>query len=159
MLGLPRGATTEEIKVAWRDLAKVWHPDRFAGDERLSHKAGENLKRINEAYESLGDYDPAERPRISARIRASVSTVLGMGEIGEPPPAAGALIAPSGPIGARHSRRILGLGAIRATGEGKAIGAPAPRGRRLAAIVLLAALLALALFLYYFHVIRSRASS
>ncbi len=150
VLGLPRGASPEEIKTAWRDLAKVWHPDRFPNDERLRLKAGENLKRINEANESLRDYDPAEQPRISARIRASVSTVLGMGEIGEPPRAAGVPIPATGPIGVRRSRRILGLGTVRATGEMEAIAGPGRLGRVLAVLALLAALAgAIVLYLMY----------
>jgi hypothetical protein len=149
VLGLPRGASPEDIKTAWRDLAKVWHPDRFPSDERLKAKAGENLKRINEAYESLGDYDPAEQPRISARIRASVSVVLGMGELGEPPPQPqpGVPIAPSGPIGVRKSRRILGLGKVRGTGEMEAIEGRAAFGRA-ALVILLVLVLAAAVVIY-----------
>jgi len=150
VLGLPHGASPEEIKVAWRDLAKVWHPDRFPADERLRNKAGDNLKRINEAYEALRDYDPAESPRFGARIRNSVSIVLGMGELGEMPPDAtpprGVPLAPTGPIGLRHSLRILGLGTIRPTGERTAVDPPS-RGRRAARLALLATLLAAAIVL------------
>ncbi len=46
-------ASPEEIKVAWRDLVQVWHPDRFAGNERLKQRAEQTLKQINEAYERL----------------------------------------------------------------------------------------------------------
>ena len=35
VLGLAPGASAQEIKAAYRDLAKVWHPDRFAHDPRL----------------------------------------------------------------------------------------------------------------------------
>src|SRR4029079_18185020 len=40
-----------ELKAAHRDLAKVWHPDRFQHDPRLQEKAQEKLKEINEAYD------------------------------------------------------------------------------------------------------------
>ena len=50
-------ATTQEIKAAYRDLAKVWHPDRFAHDPRLQQKAQEQLKEINEAYRRLAASD------------------------------------------------------------------------------------------------------
>lgn len=50
VLGLSTGASAEELKVAYRDLAKVWHPDRFVHDPRLQAKAQEKLKAINEAY-------------------------------------------------------------------------------------------------------------
>jgi hypothetical protein len=53
LLGLKPGASAQEIKAAYRDLAKVWHPDRFAHDVRLQEKAQNKLKEINEAYEAL----------------------------------------------------------------------------------------------------------
>lgn len=59
-LDLEPGASPEEVKQAWRDLAQVWHPDRFAGNERLRVKAEQTLKQINEAYEGLRKLSPAE---------------------------------------------------------------------------------------------------
>lgn len=53
VLGVAEGASAQELKAAYRDLAKVWHPDRFAHDPRLQQKAQEKLKEINEAYEQL----------------------------------------------------------------------------------------------------------
>ena len=53
LLGLASDASPEEVKQAYRDLVKVWHPDRFAHDERLRLKAQEHLKEINGAYELL----------------------------------------------------------------------------------------------------------
>jgi hypothetical protein len=53
LLGLKPGASAQEIKAAYRDLAKVWHPDRFSHDPRLQQKAQDKLKEINEAYEAL----------------------------------------------------------------------------------------------------------
>jgi hypothetical protein len=50
VLALRPGATSVEIKEAYRDLVKVWHPDRFGSDARLRQKAEEKLKQINEAY-------------------------------------------------------------------------------------------------------------
>jgi hypothetical protein len=52
-LGLEPRASTHDIKAAYRDLAKVWHPDRFAHDPRLQQKAQEKLKEINDAYRRL----------------------------------------------------------------------------------------------------------
>jgi hypothetical protein len=121
ILGLPPGANADDIRSAWRDLAKVWHPDRFAHDERLRQKAGDNLGRINQAYETLRDYDPASTPRMAARVRESVAIILGMGELGEPPPMPARpddpdpppAMVPRGPIGLRRSLRVLGLGRAR----------------------------------------------
>ena len=51
ILGVPRTATDEEIKKAYRRLALSYHPDRNQGDK----EAEEKFKEINEAYEVLGD--------------------------------------------------------------------------------------------------------
>ena len=53
LLGVRPGVSRQELKVAYRDLTKVWHPDRFAHDPRLQEKAQEKLKEINDAYEQL----------------------------------------------------------------------------------------------------------
>jgi curved DNA-binding protein CbpA len=50
VLGLGSGATPLEIKEAYRDLVKVWHPDRFGSDARLRRKAEDKLKQIINAY-------------------------------------------------------------------------------------------------------------
>jgi hypothetical protein len=53
VLGVKPGVSMRELKAAHRDLAKVWHPDRFLHDPRLQDKAQEKLKEINEAYELI----------------------------------------------------------------------------------------------------------
>ena len=53
ILGIKNGASTEEIRQAYRDLVKVWHPDRFINDQRLQKMANEKLKEIIDAYEKL----------------------------------------------------------------------------------------------------------
>ena len=70
VLGLGPAASAQEIKAAYRDLAKVWHPDRFAHDPRLQQKAQEQLKEINEAYQRLVSGDFAQ-PRARANARAA----------------------------------------------------------------------------------------
>jgi len=52
-LDISSGATEGEIKKAYRDLVKVWHPDRFTHDVELQKKAEEKLKEINLAYEKI----------------------------------------------------------------------------------------------------------
>src|SRR3954464_16032416 len=53
VLGLTTGSSEAQIKQAYRDLVKVWHPDRFSHDERLRLMAQDKLKEINGAYEFL----------------------------------------------------------------------------------------------------------
>ena len=56
ILGLEPGATREEIRAAYRDLAKVWHPDRFSAESpQLQQRATRELQRINEAYAAIGN--------------------------------------------------------------------------------------------------------
>jgi uncharacterized protein YjbI with pentapeptide repeats len=71
ILGLEPGASAEEVKQAWRDLAQVWHPDRFAGNERLRQKAQEKLTEVNEAYQILRDESAGQRTRASREPYAS----------------------------------------------------------------------------------------
>jgi len=52
ILGVPRNASDEDIKKAYRKLAMRYHPDRNPGNEKW---ANEKFKDINEAYGVLGD--------------------------------------------------------------------------------------------------------
>jgi hypothetical protein len=63
LLGVAPGTRGHELKEAYRDLAKVWHPDRFSQDARLQQKAQEKLKEINKAYERLTSGRAERRPR------------------------------------------------------------------------------------------------
>jgi hypothetical protein len=53
VLGLSFGASPDTVKQAYRDLVKVWHPDRFPNDPRLQAKGRDQLKNINTAYERI----------------------------------------------------------------------------------------------------------
>lgn len=57
VMGVDKNATQQEIKSAYRKLAKTYHPDLNAGDE----EAAEKLKEVNEAYSILSDEDKRVR--------------------------------------------------------------------------------------------------
>ncbi len=82
VLGLPPGALPADVKRAYRDLAQVWHPDRFGDNERLREKADKNLTRINEAYSKLKDVDPGVAPpRRISRLSGTYQAVVDMGDM------------------------------------------------------------------------------
>lgn len=53
VLGVPRDASKEEIKKAYRQEAKEYHPDLHPDDDR----AAEKMNEINEAYDMLSNPD------------------------------------------------------------------------------------------------------
>jgi hypothetical protein len=73
LLGVSPGVSRQELKAAYRDLAKVWHPDRFAHDPRLQAKAQNKLKEINEAYDQLVSGKMKRQPPTYATAASSYS--------------------------------------------------------------------------------------
>ncbi|MGK7876767.1 MAG: pentapeptide repeat-containing protein [Xenococcaceae cyanobacterium] len=62
VLGLEPGASLEEVKQAYKDLAFIWHPDRIPKDnQRLLEKAVAKLKEINNARDQLRSIQWRER--------------------------------------------------------------------------------------------------
>ena len=58
ILGLKLNASPEEVKKAYRQLVKIWHPDRFHNNDQEQKQAEAKFKEIAEAYEILKDYIP-----------------------------------------------------------------------------------------------------
>lgn len=69
VLGIKASASQEEIKLAFRELARRFHPDRNPGDR----EAEEQFRRAQAAYELLSDpearreYDRERKPRANRR--------------------------------------------------------------------------------------------
>ena len=112
VLGLAPGSSKEEVRQAYRDLAQVWHPDRFSHSDRLEAKAQKNLKRINEAFEVLKNYEPPPGgPRVS-RLSTTMSTLRDLGDLMQ-----STFSAQPRPVARPRARReVLGLGEIERSG-------------------------------------------
>ena len=78
ILGIPRNASSDDIKSAFRKLARQYHPD-----VSKEPNAEEKFKEINEAYEVLGDADKRKKyDELGANWRMYEQQ-------GAPPPGAG----------------------------------------------------------------------
>lgn len=75
VLGVPSTATDDEVKKAYRDLARKYHPDNYH-DNPLADLAQERMKEINEAYESI------QSQRKAARNGGGYSGTTGYGGAG-----------------------------------------------------------------------------
>src|SRR5256885_12860422 len=73
VLGLAPGAPEHAIKEAYRDLVKVWHPDRFATDARLREKAEDKLRELNTAFAYLENHPGPDRGAFAAADRTKSS--------------------------------------------------------------------------------------
>lgn len=79
VMGVPKNASDDEIKKAFRKLAKKYHPDLNPGDKEAEAK----FKEINEAYEVLSDKD--KKARYDQFGHAGVDPSYGAGAAGGSP--------------------------------------------------------------------------
>ena len=73
VLGVQKGVGDDDLKKAYRQLAKKYHPDLNPGDK----EAEKNFKEVNEAYEVLSDKD--KRARYDQFGHAGVDPNFGAG--------------------------------------------------------------------------------
>ena len=76
VLGIKKGASDEEIKKAYRQMAKKYHPDLNKGDAN----AEQMFKDVNEAYSVLSD--PQKKARYDQYGHAGVDPSYGAGGAG-----------------------------------------------------------------------------
>ncbi|MGA8275401.1 MAG: molecular chaperone DnaJ [Thermoplasmata archaeon] len=77
VLGIPRAASADEIKIAYRRLARQYHPDVAKENPKV---AEERFKEISEAYEVLAN--PETRQRYDQRGFEAVEPNFGPGGFG-----------------------------------------------------------------------------
>lgn len=81
VLGLKRGATDEEVRLAYRQMARRWHPDRFqVGPERMW--AEKKMAEINEAHTAILSGE-AGRPAKKATEADQLQDVRRLMDIGQ----------------------------------------------------------------------------
>ena len=76
VLGITKGASEDEIKKAYKKMARKYHPDLNPGDK----EAEEKFKEVNEAYEVLSD--PDKKARYDQYGHAGVDPNFGAGGAG-----------------------------------------------------------------------------
>jgi curved DNA-binding protein CbpA len=70
ILGISSTASQEEIKVAFKKLAKEFHPDKHRGSDMYE----DQFKKINSAYQTLSD--PVKKARYDLKLKYAASSPL-----------------------------------------------------------------------------------
>ena len=53
VLGISSSASDDEVKTAYRNLAKKYHPDNYASAPDVADLAAEKMSQVNEAYDAI----------------------------------------------------------------------------------------------------------
>lgn len=53
VLGLKQGASPDEVRLAYRELAQMLHPDKFGNNKKLRARAEQQMRIMNEARDVL----------------------------------------------------------------------------------------------------------
>ncbi|MCL1798878.1 MAG: J domain-containing protein [Eggerthellaceae bacterium] len=70
ILGLDEDATAEDVRTAYKEVAQILHPDRFASSRKLQDRATEQFKNLQEAYDFLDKGKAAKAGRSSSGGRS-----------------------------------------------------------------------------------------
>ena len=82
VLGVSHGATEEEVKAAYKELVKKYHPDQYQNNP-LQDVASEKMAEVNEAYDEIinrirngeyASYQSTSNYFDSARVRELIQT-------------------------------------------------------------------------------------
>jgi len=73
VLGISPDATDEEVKTAYRNMARKYHPDNYT-DNPLSDLAQEKMQEINEAYDAIARQRKAQGGHTNGGYRAPGGT-------------------------------------------------------------------------------------
>jgi hypothetical protein len=104
VLGIEPGATSIQIKAAWRRLARSHHPDLIGDDPAASRTATRQMAEINEAYAALTRNDGARAAGAAGR-RTAADRAGQAGADGSP---AGGATRRGGPPRPRPTRPVTG---------------------------------------------------
>ena len=63
VLELDHATSTSQVKQAYKELVRVWHPDRFPSNSPIKKRADEKMREINMAYEQLIAFLSSENPK------------------------------------------------------------------------------------------------
>ena len=99
VLGVSQTASDDEVKKAYRELARKYHPDNYQ-DNPLADLAEEKMKEINEAYDTItkqraggysgtsssgygGGYQGGYQRSASSPVYARVRNLIGVGDLNQ----------------------------------------------------------------------------